>query len=109
MTIIAAAEFSVGMLDDSSDGYDDALYSRSELDSHANMYVVGRHAYIINQTGKSVDVNPFTPDYNPIKVKMVNALVQYDCPYNGTTHLLLLRDALHVPSMPNNLLPPFAL
>ena len=30
-----------------------------ELDSHANMPVVGKHAYIIAETGKKVDVSPF--------------------------------------------------
>ena len=34
--------------------------SRTELDSHANMPVVGKHAYIIAETGKKVDVSPFT-------------------------------------------------
>ena len=38
--------------------------SCTELDSHANMLVVGKHAYIIAETGKKVDVSPFTPDYN---------------------------------------------
>ncbi len=37
--------------------------SRTELDSHANMPVVGRHAYIISDTGRMADVSPFTPDY----------------------------------------------
>ena len=39
-----------------------------ELDSHANMPVVGKHAYIIAKTGKKVDVSPFTPDYQPLVV-----------------------------------------
>ena len=34
--------------------------SPTELDSHANMPVVGKHAYIIAETGKKVDVSPFT-------------------------------------------------
>jgi hypothetical protein len=36
--------------------------SRTELDSHANMPVVGRHTYIISHTGRVAEVNPFTPD-----------------------------------------------
>ena len=31
--------------------------SRTELDSHANMPVVGQHAYIISDTGRIADVN----------------------------------------------------
>jgi len=38
--------------------------SRTELDSHANMTVIGRHSIVLNKTGKSVDVNPFSLDYD---------------------------------------------
>ena len=81
--------------------------SRTELDSHANMPVVGRHAYVISDTGRIADVSPFTPDYNSMKIKIVDAAIQYDCPYNGTSHILVVRNALYVPSMKNNLIPPF--
>ena len=36
--------------------------SQTELESHANMPVVGRHAYVISDTGLISDLNPFTPD-----------------------------------------------
>jgi hypothetical protein len=68
--------------------------SRTELDSHANMAVVGRHAFIIPDSGRIADVNPFTPDYES---------------YNGITYVLVIRNALLVPAMKNNLLPPFML
>jgi len=35
--------------------------ARTELDSHANMPVVGRNAYVLAESGKTVDVSPFTP------------------------------------------------
>jgi hypothetical protein len=73
------------------------------------MPVVGRHAYILLDTGRIADVNPFTPDYNSMQVSTVNAVVQYDCPYNGQSYVLVIRNALHVPSIRNNLLPPFVL
>ena len=38
--------------------------SRMEINSHANMPVVGRHAFVISYTGHISDVNTFTPDYN---------------------------------------------
>jgi hypothetical protein len=45
----------------------DAEQSRTtELDSHANMLVVGRHAFIISNTGRVADVNAFMPDYEPM-------------------------------------------
>ena len=34
--------------------------SRTELDSHANMPVIGRNAYIISKIGETVHVAPFT-------------------------------------------------
>ena len=83
--------------------------SRTELDSHAYMAVIGKHAYILAETGKMVELNPFTPTYKPIKAPIVDAAMQYDSPYNGKSYILVVRNALHVPSMSNNLLPPFML
>ena len=61
--------------------------SHMELDSNANMPVVGKHAYIIAETGKKIDVSPFTPDYQPLTVPLVNATVRYDNTYIGNhTH-----------------------
>ena len=42
-----------------------------------------------------------------MKIKVVDAAVQYDCEHTGETYTLVLRNALHVPSMKHNLLPPF--
>ena len=83
--------------------------SCTELDSHANMPVVGKHAYIIAETGKKVDVSPFTPDYKLLTVPLVDAMVKYGNPYNGKTYILVLGNALYVPSMEHNLIPPFML
>ena len=80
-----------------------------ELDSHANMPVVGKHAYIIAETSKKVDVSPFTPDYQPLMVPLVDATVRYDNPYNGKSYILVLCNALYVLSMDNNLIPSFML
>ena len=83
--------------------------SRTELDSHANMPVIGRNAYILSKIGETVDVAPFTPDYKPISVELVDAALKYDCPYSGEVKILIIRRGLHVPSMTHNLLPPFML
>ena len=81
--------------------------SRTELDSHANMPVVGREALVVEQSGKMVEVSRFTPDYKPIKVEVVNAMIQYDSPLDGKEYMLVIQNALQVPSMSNNLIPPF--
>ena len=72
-------------------------------------FSVRKHAYIIAETGKKVDVSPFTPDYQPLTVPLVDAAVRYDNPYNGKPYILVLCNALYVPSMENNLIPPFML
>ena len=64
--------------------YSQEMESRTELVSHANMPVVGKHAYILAELGKTVEVNPYTPDYKSMSVPLVDAAVQYDCPYDGS-------------------------
>ena len=81
--------------------------SRTELDSHANMPVVGRHAYIISDTGKTASVSPYNPDYPTKVLKIVDAAVLYHDRFTGKDYILILRNALYVPSMVNNLVPPF--
>ena len=62
------------------------------------MPVVGKNAFVINPIGKTVDVSPFTPDYKALEnIPLVDAAVQYVCPYEGTKALLVIRNALHVP------------
>ena len=56
--------------------------------------LVGKHAYIIAETGKKVDASPFTPDYKPLMVPLVDATVRYDNPYNGKSYILVLWNAL---------------
>ena len=80
--------------------------SRTELDSHANMPVIGRNAYILSKIGETVDVAPFTPDYKPIHVELVDAALKYDCSYSGKVKILIIRRKLYAPSMTHNLLPP---
>ena len=36
--------------------------SRTEFDSHANMAVIGRNAYMLNDSGRTAQVSPFSPD-----------------------------------------------
>ena len=48
-----------------------------------------------------------TPDYEPMKVQMVDAAVRYESPFDGRVYILVIRNALHVPSMDHNLIPPF--
>lgn len=88
-------------------GQSGEVESRTELDSHANMAVVGKYAYVLSEYGKTVDVSPFSPHYPPTTAPLVDAALQYECPYDGNVYVLIIRNALHIPSMDNNLIPPF--
>ena len=85
------------------------LESRTDLDSHANMPVVGKGAFVLATHDRTCQVSPYTPDYKPMSVPMVDAAVKYECPYDGRVYILIIRNALLVPAMDHNLLPPFML
>ena len=99
----------VSTMDGTCEGSPTDIESRTDLDSHANMPVVGRNTYIFRYTGKTASVSAFSPDYDPLKTKIVDAAVLYQCPYSGNASLLVIMNALYVPSMNNNLISPFTL
>ena len=83
---------------------------RTELDSHAASIVVGKNVLVTHDTGKSVNVGPFTKKLGKLKdVPIVDCVVAHDCPYTKKTFLLAMYNALYIPEMLENLLPPFAL
>ena len=91
-----------------SDMVDSGVGSRTELDSHANMVVVGRNCTVFDSTGKTCTVNSFAESAGRLEhVPIVDAVVAYDCPYNAKVYLLLMRNALQVSDIQVNLLPPF--
>ena len=82
--------------------------SATELHSHANMAVAGIDCTIISNSGTYADVAPFSTDLPVMKlVEIVDAMFAYDDPFTLTTYLLVMRNALHIPSMDHNLIPPF--
>ena len=57
---------------------------RTELDSHANMCVLGRNAYIFEATGRTCNVSPFMDELGIASdVPIVDGAIAYDCPYLG--------------------------
>lgn len=80
----------------------------TELDSHADSPVVGKHCYVLRSTGRKVNVRGFSDKLGkPMGVDVVDAVVAYDDPQEGDTHPLVIKNTLHVPSMEINLIPPF--
>ena len=89
---------------------DESIDPKSELDSHANMVVLGRGCFVFEWSGKSCSVNPFTDTLGSVKdVPIVDAAIAYECPYTQITYVLICRNALYIPSMYDNLIPPFIL
>ena len=100
----------VSMIYASTVGSSDDHVLTTELDSHANMIVVGAQATIISRSGKYCQVQAFSKECAVLeKVPIVDAIIAYDCPSTDKKvyHLLVARNALHVPSMTHNLIPPF--
>jgi hypothetical protein len=79
--------------------------SRTDMDSHANMPVVGSGAHVLVDHNRTCEVSPYSADDEPMEVPLVGAVVRYDS--DGRVYILLIRNALHVPSLDHNLLPPF--
>ena len=84
--------------------------SRTELDSHASSIVVGKNVLVTHDTGKVVNVGPFTDQLGKLKdVPIVDCVVAHDCPYSKRTFFLAMYNTLYIPKMNENLVPPFTL
>eukprot|EP00957_Ditylum_brightwellii_P202049 15328352-Ditylum_brightwellii.AAC.2 len=85
-----------------------ARKSCTELDSHANMVVLGRNSTTLSNTGSTADVHPFSPEYNALEgIKIVDGAVLYTDEYTLRNYILVFENALYIPSMEHNLIPPF--
>jgi hypothetical protein len=83
---------------------------RTELDSHADSPVVGKHCKVLHYTGKHVDVSGFTDALGACKsIPVVHCAVAYDCLLTHRTHILLINNALYMRTMTVNLIPPFVM
>jgi hypothetical protein len=79
----------------------------TELDSHADTCVVGKHALIVHLLDKKVNVTGFDPSRGKVKdLNLVSAALAYDCPRTGEAIMLMVHQAVHVPTMENDLLCP---
>ena len=81
---------------------------RSELDSHANLVVLGRNTFIFESTWRTRTVRPFADELGMASnIPIVDGAVAYDCPYSKQTFILIVRNVLYIRSMEHNLIPPF--
>ena len=78
--------------------------SRTDLDSHADTTVLGKHCEIIYTAKRTADVSPFLPELGTAeKVPIVCGAIAYDNP-DGETIVLIIHQALYIPALRDNLL-----
>ena len=72
------------------------------------MVVLGTHALIFEYKNRTCNVQPFDPNLGTAsKTPIVDGAVVYKCPYTGEIYVLIVRNALHILHLRNNLIPPF--
>ena len=93
LSICQTIEKSIGI--SSAAGYssehNDYTKFRLELDSHANMPVVGSGAYILAHSSETADVSAYNPDYKSKQIHIVDVALQYDSPHNSKTYILVMK------------------
>ena len=77
---------------------DASLYTpRTELDSHANMVVLGKKYFLYVIHGKTCEVEPFDPNIGTYKeVPIMYEAIAYKCQFTNKTHLIVIRNSLYV-------------
>jgi hypothetical protein len=50
---------------------------RTDLDSHANMFVAGKHAYVLTESGQTATVRAFSPDIAASEIPSYYGLCLY--------------------------------
>ena len=81
--------------------------SRTELDSHADVTVLGKNVLVLTDFDRPVTVTGYDPASPSLpNVKTVGAAVAYDDPKTGQTIMLTINQALHIPTLEHNLLCP---
>ena len=76
---------------------DRSKFTRAELDSHANMVVLGKHCTVIRRTGHTVNVNAFASEVGSLKqVPIVDAAVVYEDRMNDEKYIMIMYNALYI-------------
>jgi hypothetical protein len=86
----------------------DASHGAMESDSHANMAVAGSNCTIVATSGCYASITPFSSNLPTMDmVEIGDAAIAYDDPILHVTYLLVMQNALLIPTMNHNLIPPF--
>ena len=76
----------------------------SELDTHADTCCVGSQCIITHDYGKSVTACGFDPKLQAKELRVVNAAVAYERPETGEIIIVMINQAIHMPTLDHNLL-----
>ena len=68
----------------------------NKLDSHADTCVAGGNMVVLEHTGTTVDVNPYTPEYNALtNIEVATCATAVTCPTTGQNYVLVFGQMLH--------------
>jgi len=65
------------------------------MDSHADTCVAGNNCIVLEYTGRSAEVEAYSPDYPSKQIPIATVATAYDCPTSGATYLLIINEALY--------------
>ena len=77
-----------------------------ELDSHADMCVVGDNYLVIHGHIRPVNVYSYNMKDGHRRAKMVDATLGYQDAWNGQTFILMINQAVHIDGLENHFLYP---
>ena len=82
-------------------------HSRAELDTHADTCCFGQNGTIVEETGHTVTVSPFTDGLGDLSdIKICTIAVAYDCPDTLMSYILLFYQSLYIPTLAHHLICP---
>ena len=88
--------------------YNEPDHPRTDLDLHTNMVVLGRNAFIFESTRKKYPVKPFSSELGITdNIPIVDGAIVYDFQCSKQAYILIICNALYIPTMQHNLIPPF--
>ena len=81
----------------------------TELSSHVNSPVAGKHSPIIHTSGLQAEVAAYSPDLPSRKIDIVDVAWAYNDPFLQRTYLLVAHNALYIPAMEHSSIAPVIL
>ncbi|HSN24565.1 MAG TPA: hypothetical protein VLS45_10475, partial [Methylomicrobium sp.] len=85
----------------------DATDRGLDLDSHADMAVLGSNCYVFEDTGRTVNVFSYDPSMGSVTRNIVSGCFAYVDLDTGQVKLLIVHQGIHIPHLPYSLIPPF--